>query len=129
MCLSWFYANLESLVVVFFVVVCVHLPAPLDSSKRRYENLGSKRILSKGPTILGSDLKMGQSETFGAGISPETSSSSKSTVCTPSGKKAYASPKLVAYGDIRQITQTLNSLMGNADGMVIGPLILKTGGF
>ncbi len=46
-----------------------------------------------------------------------------------SNRKPYVSPELSAYGDIRQITQTLNSLMGNADGMVIGPMILKTGGF
>ncbi len=46
-----------------------------------------------------------------------------------STRKPYVSPELLAYGDIRQITQTLNSLMGNADGMVIGPMILKTGGF
>lgn len=41
----------------------------------------------------------------------------------------YSAPTLVRYGDVREITQALNSLMGNPDGMMIGPLVLKTGGF
>ncbi|MCG8456122.1 MAG: hypothetical protein MI919_07560 [Holophagales bacterium] len=44
-------------------------------------------------------------------------------------RKPYRAPELVLYGDIRQITRALNSLMGAADGMMIGPLVLKTGGF
>ena len=44
-------------------------------------------------------------------------------------RKPYRAPELVLYGDIRQITSALNSLMGAADGMMIGPLALKTGGF
>ena len=74
----------------------------------------------------GSDWKMEQTEGMQA-KSPRLAETKKDSRL--SVKKAYASPQLVVYGDIREITRTLNSLMGNADGMVIGPLILKTGGF
>ena len=63
------------------------------------------------------------------GLSEKHLSEDATTTRAGSSRKPYVSPELRAYGDIRQITQTLNSLMGNADGMVIGPMILKTGGF
>ena len=59
---------------------------------------------------------------------PRSSQLTEAESVSTSEKKVYASPRLVTYGDIREITRTLNTLMGAADGMVIGPLILKTGG-
>ena len=44
-------------------------------------------------------------------------------------EQIYSAPTLIRYGDVREITQALNTLMGNPDGMMIGPLVLKTGGF
>ncbi len=40
-------------------------------------------------------------------------------------KKPYSSPQLAVYGDIRDITQTVFSFKGAADGM---PGFYKTGG-
>ena len=49
------------------------------------------------------------------------------SVATESGR-AYSSPRLFAYGDIRQMTGALFSTKGPPDGMVIGMMDLKTGG-
>ncbi len=44
-----------------------------------------------------------------------------------SPKKPYHEPQLVAYGDVREITQGINTSNGAADGTVIRGRIRRTG--
>lgn len=43
-------------------------------------------------------------------------------------KRPYRKPELVTYGDIREITQTLASSMGQPDGITVFLTKRKTGG-
>ncbi len=43
-------------------------------------------------------------------------------------KRPYRKPELITYGDIREITQTLASSMGNPDGLTIFLTKRRTGG-
>lgn len=43
-------------------------------------------------------------------------------------KKPYHSPKIFVYGDIRELTESINTMTGVTDGMTSGYTQLKTGG-
>ncbi len=43
-------------------------------------------------------------------------------------KKPYHEPQLVVYGDIREITRTIQTPTGNLDGQVFRRTQLRTGG-